>query len=62
MQITEVKVLGDSDKEYTIAVVNGVATCTCPAFIYYKGAAPEASCKHMRFVVERLSVAAVSAP
>lgn len=50
MEIIELKVLGDTGKSYTIAVKDGQATCSCPAFTYGGGAA----CKHMRFVAESI--------
>lgn len=47
MQITGIKVMGDSDKEYKIEVKDGQATCSCLAFVFH----PETPCKHMRFAL-----------
>lgn len=46
MKITELKVLGDSGKVYTLTVQGDAARCSCPAYEYGDGA----PCKHMRFV------------
>lgn len=51
MMITELKVLGDTNTEYTISLRNGEPTCSCPAFTYGGGV----PCKHMRFVAEKLA-------
>ncbi len=50
MKITEIRVLGDGDTQYTIsATVNGV-TCSCPAFRF----SDDRDCKHIRFVKTQL--------
>lgn len=45
MEITELKVLGDTGKTYTIALHDGKPTCSCPAYTFGGGT----PCKHMRF-------------
>ena len=52
MKITELRVLGDSGKEYVITLRGTEAVCSCPAFMYYEG-----PCKHMRFVAENFQPA-----
>jgi hypothetical protein len=51
MQITELKVLGDTGREYVISARDGVVTCTCPANRFRGGV-----CKHMLFAAGALNL------
>jgi hypothetical protein len=50
MQITEIRVLGDKDTQYTISATMDGVRCSCPAFRF----SDDADCKHIRFVKTQL--------
>ena len=48
MQITELRIMGDSGKEYAITVSgDGSAQCSCPSFAFRTQGMPW--CKHLEF-------------
>lgn len=55
MAVTEIRVMGETGNEYVVALRNGEATCSCPAFAYNDG-----PCKHMTFVVALLAAGGAS--
>ena len=59
MNISEIKIVGDSGDEYTITVdpITNAARCSCPSFRFNS----IALCKHLAFVAETMSVKAEDA-
>ena len=54
MFVTEIRVMGDHDLEYTIKFAAEGASCTCPAFRYTR--TQFAACKHIEYVARLLQV------